>query len=73
MEREEFIFTPLVEFDYFRGEVLIAHYMPGMTYNCTRHPRHDTLYQKCAEWEQQGKIRKIPLQGAQQFKTVEVK
>lgn len=70
---QEFKFEPLEEFEW-RHEPsgqLIGHYYPGMTYNCTRHVRHDSLRLKCEEWASEGKIRVIPLGKGQHFQIVE--
>lgn len=56
---KEFIFTPLVEFSWYRDDVekLVGIYYPGMTYNCTKQPRHDALRKKCEQWKQEGLIK----------------
>ena len=71
----EFKFAPKVEFEWHREyedgtTVLVGHYIPGMTYNCTKEPRHDALREKCKEWEADGKIVKIPLAPGEFFKTI---
>lgn len=50
-----FIFTPLAEFSWHREDTdkLVGVYYPGMDYNCTLEPRHDTLREKCKQWEQE--------------------
>lgn len=71
----EFKFVPLVDFEWEREyedgtKRLIGHYIPGNTYNCTREPRHDALREVCKTWEAEGKIRRIPLNPGEFFKTI---
>lgn len=70
----EFKFTPLKDFKWYReidGEkVLIGHYIPGMSYNCTKEPVHDALRIQCEDWETKGMIKVIPLGPGQVFKRV---
>ena len=73
----EFKFTPLETFEWVReyedgSSKLIGQYHPGMTYNCTKEPRHDALRVKCVEWEEKGMIRKIPLTLGEAFKVIEI-
>lgn len=78
----EFKFTPLEEFEWSReiendeGEViernLIGQYFVGMSYNCTKKPVHDSLREKCKQWEKEGKIKIINLPKGAAFKTVKV-
>lgn len=63
----ELIFEPLVTFEWRQGEHLIAQYVPGCTYNCTRFPVHAALRQKVVQWVQEGKIAIVPLAGMQKF------
>jgi hypothetical protein len=70
----EFKFEPLEEFEWVReyedgSHVLMGQYHPGMTYNCTKEPRHDALRAKCEEWFSLGMIKKTPL-GNQRFITI---
>lgn len=65
----EFKFRPLVDFEWWVGEKLIGHYQPGMTYNCTSHPSHDALRDKCQEWQKAGKIQILSLAPQQYFET----
>jgi len=69
-----FKFTPLEEFDWFRGDtgVLVARYYPGNTYNCTVQPVHDKLREMCSVWESEGKIKVFPLHSTETLKIVEV-
>lgn len=70
----EFQFTPLEvltwEREYEDGSTfVVGEYHPGMTYNCTKEPRHDALRQKCKEWQKQKQIKIIPL-GHRRFITI---
>jgi len=70
----EFKFAPLKKFKWTRKyedgtEVMVGEYHPGMTYNCTKEPRHDALREVCKEWEAEGLIRVIPLVN-EHFETV---
>ena len=72
----EFRFTPLEQFEWVReyedgSQRLVGQYIPGMTYNCTKEPRHDALREQCKTWEAEGKIRKIPLALGEKFITIE--
>ena len=71
----EFKFKPLEVFSWEReyedgSKVFIGEYHPGMTYNCTKEPRHDALREKCKEWAEAGLIEIIPLGEGQRFVTV---
>lgn len=76
----EFKFTPLEEFEWWReltdndGNVvdrtLIAQYLPGQTYNCTRKPVHDALREKCKQWLDEGKIQIMALPSGQSFQVI---
>jgi hypothetical protein len=78
----EFKFAPLEEFEWWRelkdenGSIversMIGHYLPGMTYNCTKKPVHDALREKCVQWEKEGKIQILALPQGQSFKTIQV-
>jgi len=68
----EFVFTPLVEFTWFRGDALVGRYIPGQDYYCTRQPRHDELREKCVEWEKNGQIKITMLAAGQHFVTVKL-
>lgn len=72
----EFKFLPLEEFEWWREyddgtKDLIGLYVPGNSYNCTKQPRHDALRAKCVVWEQEGKIKVLPLFN-EKFITIEV-
>lgn len=69
----EFIFSPLVEFEWAEDGRVIGLYVPGNTYNCSRQPVHDRLRAKCAEWQEEGKIEVAPLIGGRQFVVTEFK
>lgn len=78
----EFKFKPLQYFEWWKGiednngnvvdSQLIGAYHPGMTYNCTRHPKHDALREMCKQWESEGKITILVLRPAESFKIVKV-
>jgi hypothetical protein len=57
----EFIFTPLVEFEWVKDDALIGLYVPGNTYNCSRQALHDNLRAMCVQWKEEGKIEVFPL------------
>lgn len=74
----EFKFEPLVAFEWIReyedgSKVLVGEYHPGMTYNCSKDPRHDALREQCKVWEAEGKIHISPLKSGQFFKVTTTK
>lgn len=68
----EFVFTPLKEFTWFRGDFLVGRYLPGQDYYCTREARHDELREKCVEWEKNGQIKIMMLASGQNFVSVKL-
>ena len=69
----EFRFFPIVDFEWFREDTqtFVGQYLIGASYNCTREPRHDTLRAMCAKWQEEGKIKIVPLTNGA-FKTLKV-
>lgn len=51
----EFTWRVTEEFPWFRGDALVARYLPGQDYICTREPRHDELRDKVEGWKAEGK------------------
>ena len=66
----EFRFTPVEPFEWWQDDKLIGQYLPGMSYNCTRHTSHDALRKQCAEWVSDGKINIIGLPPGHYFETL---
>lgn len=63
----EFTFRVTEEFPWFRGDMLVARYLPGQDYVCTRQPRHDELRDMCTQWQADGKIVITGLSSGQAF------
>lgn len=73
----EFKFKPLEEFIWKRqrkdgeGNILeeqvIGHYIPGMTYSCTKKLVHEVLRERCKQWLLEGKIEIISLEPGEYF------
>lgn len=68
----EFTFQSTEEFPWFRGDQLVARYIPGQDYVCTREPRHDELRDLCAGWQAEGKIAVTALSSGQSFTSVKL-
>ena len=70
MARQEFRFYPVEEFYWHDDGRLIGKYIPGNSYNCSRNARHDRLYEKCKQWQAEGKIKVAMLNADEQFRII---